>query len=234
MTDLLYRKQAFHNDPAIKAKYLTRVRAHAAADEIIHGIYWENGKGCAVGCTIHSGKHAAYESELGIPIMLARLEDRLFEGMVNGRSKEFPEQFLEAIQPGADLSCIGWKFLHWLLTEELVGRDGPSVAKQTKACADVLVPLTKGEPVDIEAAREARKNAAYVADAAYAAAAAAADAAYAADAADAAAAAYAAAAYAADAAYAAARSHAFARMADKLLQLMSEAPVQPFFAREAA
>jgi hypothetical protein len=133
---------AFHNDPSIKARYLDRVRLHARADEIIHGSYWENGKDCAVGCTVHSSKHANYETELGIPIMLARLEDRLFEGQSNGRSKEFPERFLLAAKVGADLSRVGWKFLHWLLTEELVSRDDPRVAAQIKRCADVLVPLT--------------------------------------------------------------------------------------------
>lgn len=146
---------AFHNDPAIKARYLARVRAHAAADEIIHGHYWENGKGCAVGCTVHSSAHDSYETKLGIPHMLALLEDQLFEGMENGESKEFPSRFLASIQPGADLSRVGWFFLHWLLTEELVGRDSPQVAKQIKACADVLVPLMKGEPVDCEAAVKA-------------------------------------------------------------------------------
>jgi hypothetical protein len=249
---------AYHGDPAIKSKYLNRVLAHQAADEIAHGFYWENGKGCAVGCTLHSNRHAAYETELGVPRMLARLEDRLFEGMANGKSKEFPAKFLAAIQPGADLSRVGWIFLHWLLTEELVGRDDPRVAQQVKACADVLIPLTQGEPVDRQAAHEARgeafrvRDAARAADAAYAAYAAAADAAAdattaayyadydaadatAADAAYAAAAAAAAAATAdyaaADAAYAAAtaataaRSKAYGCMADKLLQLLIEAPM---------
>src|ERR1700689_4545505 len=99
---------AFHNHPAVKAKYLNRVLAHAAADEIIHGTYWDSGKGCAVGCTVHSASHKAFETEMGIPLMLARLEDRLFEGMANGKAKQFPVHFLEAIQPGSDLSCVGW------------------------------------------------------------------------------------------------------------------------------
>ena len=55
--------RAFHGDPKVKTKYLKRVRAHRAADQIIHGTYWEDGKGCAVGCTIHSSDHAAYETE---------------------------------------------------------------------------------------------------------------------------------------------------------------------------
>ena len=112
--------KAFHGDPAIKAKYLARVQAHAAADEIVHGKYWENGKGCAVGCTIHDSKHSNYETELGIPTALARLEDTLFEGQSNGAAKTFPVRFLSAIKPGADLSRIRWQFLHWLLTEGLL------------------------------------------------------------------------------------------------------------------
>ncbi|MGH7745028.1 MAG: hypothetical protein ACREQ5_09545, partial [Candidatus Dormibacteria bacterium] len=163
---------AYHNDPAVKAKYLNRVRAHEAADEIIHGKYWERGKGCAVGCTVHSSSHVAFETEMGIPQMLARLEDRLFEGMANGDSKKYPARFLSVIPVGADLSRVGWIFLHWLLTEELTGRDNPRVAKQIKACADVLVPLTKGEPADKEACLKARADAraatAYAAAADYA------------------------------------------------------------------
>ena len=93
---------AYHNDPSIKEKYLLRVRSHAAQDEIIKGKYWENGKGCAVGCTVHSSNHSAYETELGIPAWLARVEDRLFEGMPLARAKLWPEQFLSAIRPGAD------------------------------------------------------------------------------------------------------------------------------------
>ena len=109
--------KAFHNDPAIKQKYVERVKAHMIADEIIHGKYWENDKGCAVGCTIHGSDHRKYETELGIPAILASLESRIFEGMNNGDSKEFPLRFLSAIKPGADLSLVWPKFAHWLLVD---------------------------------------------------------------------------------------------------------------------
>jgi hypothetical protein len=62
---------AYHNDPKIKAQYLRRVRAHEKMDEIIQGKYWERGRGCAVGCTIHGSDHTQYETELGIPEWLA-------------------------------------------------------------------------------------------------------------------------------------------------------------------
>ena len=109
--------KSFHADPAIKKKYLARVRAHQAADELIKGAYWENGKGCAIGCTIHSDEHEAYEIELGIPQMLAQLEDKIFEGSSNEWSKSWPGRFLESIPIGVDLSKVGWKFQHWLLLD---------------------------------------------------------------------------------------------------------------------
>lgn len=112
---------AYHSDAKIKEKYLRRVRTHKKADEIIKSQYWEEGKGCAVGCTLHSSNHTAYESELGIPAQLAYLEDGIFENLPNGQAKEFPERFLAAIKPGADLSHVVNHFLIWLLVDEVSG-----------------------------------------------------------------------------------------------------------------
>jgi hypothetical protein len=112
---------AFHGDDKIKDKYMKRLEAHKAADEIIKGTYWQNGKGCAVGCTVHSDNHAAYETELGIPRILARLEDGIFENLQNGRAKDWPIQFLSAIPIGADLSNVWPQFAIWMLIDEKWG-----------------------------------------------------------------------------------------------------------------
>lgn len=117
---------AFHNDPKIKEKYLLRVQAHRLADEIIKGQYWnkdEDGifRGCAVGCTLHSNDHGAYESELGIPRILARLEDGIFENLSVDRAKIWPEEFLSAIKVGSDLSDVWPQFAMWLLIDEKYG-----------------------------------------------------------------------------------------------------------------
>jgi hypothetical protein len=136
--------RAFHGDPAIKQRYVERVRAHAAADEIIHGRYWENGRGCAVGRTIHSSDHRAFEIELGIPRILAHLEDRIFERMDRERAREFPGAFLRAIEPGADLSAVPWRFLIWFLSEILPERDHPEVFEAVLAARQFLGPLASG------------------------------------------------------------------------------------------
>jgi hypothetical protein len=142
---------AFHGDPKIKAKYLRRVRAHRKADQIIYGTYWENGKGCAVGCTIHGSDHAQYEKELGIPEELARLEDWIFENMGNGHSLEWPEKFLHAINPGADLSKVADQFIAWILTDPKEGlvaftKDVPEAEEATKAMAELHKRCLDGKP----------------------------------------------------------------------------------------
>ena len=148
---------AFTGTSVTKPAILKQLRAHAKSDEIVKGQYWKAGKGCAVGCTIHGSNHALYESYFGVPQMLARLEDCIFEGLPNAEARKWPMRFMWAIQPGADLSRVGWQFLHWLLTDEKVnpGINHPLVCEAIRQCADVLAPLTKGKPTDKNAARSA-------------------------------------------------------------------------------
>ncbi len=253
--------RAYHNDPAIKEKYINRVRAHRLADELVHGIYWQDGTGCAVGCCVETNDdpHEHYEEELGIPRVLAFLEDAFFENMPKGKAQEWPEAFLSSIAVGADLSQVIDHFMIWLLIDEQDGvirfideQDGViRFIDEDKAVVQHVASLYQRRladdpPTEEEwaaaraAARDAARAAAWAAawaaarDAARAAAwAAARDAARAAawDAArDAARAAARAAAWdaARDAARAAARAAAFEkhydRMADKLLELLAQAP----------
>jgi hypothetical protein len=106
---------AYRHDPAIKARYIARVRSHRLADDLVKGFYWMHGKGCAVGCTLEDSDHRRYETELGIPVRVAYLEDAIFEALPNAEARMFPERFLEAIQAGADLSRVSDRFLARLL-----------------------------------------------------------------------------------------------------------------------
>jgi hypothetical protein len=226
---------AYHNNPAIKEKYLQRVNHHAEMDEIIHGTGWEGGKGCAVGCTMHAYNHAAYETEIGVPQSIARLEDAIFEGMKNGDSKLFPARFLKAIPVGADLSLVTARFMVWLLSDSDHGvirftKGHPKSADAVYAVTALYERVIAGETISPDKWKRAARAAAAEAAAAAAAAEAAAEAAEAAEAAAEAAAwaaeaAEAAAAWAAWAAARAAHRSAYKAMAEKLLQLLSEAPV---------
>ncbi len=224
---------AFHGKKEIKTEYLNRVKAHQKADEIVKGKYWEHGKGCAVGCTIHGGDHGRYESELGIPRIIARLEDGIFEGLPAKEAKAFPAKFLNAITPGADLSQVGDKFLHWLLVDPVDGvikyANTDRIKKAIQDVGDMYARKISGEIINSSIWQGLRTAYAAADAAAYAAAYAAA--AYA----DADAAAYAAAYAAAAAADADADADADAWrknreksrivQMNKLLELLKQAPV---------
>jgi len=122
-TEQMKNMRAFHGNPAIKERYRKRLKAHYKADEIGHGFYWENGRGCAVGCTIEGDDHIRYEIELGVPQAITHLEDYLFESLSNQEAKEFPVAFLEAIPVGADLSLVPASFIRWVLESTLANTE---------------------------------------------------------------------------------------------------------------
>lgn len=131
---------AYHGNPFEKDAILAQLRRHRLADEIVRGVYWENGKGCAVGCTVYSGSHEQYEPRFGIPATIALLEERIFEGLANEEAKLWPERLMGAIVPGSDLSRVPLRFLHWLLTDPLVnpGIEHRHVRDAVAQCAAVL------------------------------------------------------------------------------------------------
>jgi hypothetical protein len=213
--------RAFHDCAELKDHYLARVRAHAAADRLVQGTGWGNGKGCAIGCTLENYDHSQYPVELGIPLILAHLEDRMFELLPLVEAMTWPERFLDAVRPGADLTMVAWRFLAWLVETELAKWATPESAK----VVDLLCRRIAGDEPTYREWSEAN----YACDKASAAAAASAYAsAYAAYSAAASAAVYAA-VYAASAVYAAAdaadaaRAASIQRQSAKLLELLAEA-----------
>ncbi len=246
---------AFHGNPTLRKKVLAQMRKHQRADAFIHGSYAQAGrkgefKGCAVGCTLESmrriekldaiehSNHALYERYLGIPVMLARLEDRLFENLPRKDAAVWPQKFLSAIAVGADLSMVGPAFMRDLLVNpnggvqkraaQHTGERGDKIRASISAVVALFDRwLNTGVRPEISEWQEAHRNAATAAAAADAYAAAATAAAADAYAADAAAYAADAAAYAADAAAdaTAARRKETRRQADALIRLIKAAPV---------
>lgn len=140
--------KAFLDDPQLKADLLEQIKWHREQDAIIQGTYGEgsgkNWKGCAVGCSIHSlsklkgrefdtSGHRIYETELGIPEWLARLEDALFEGLPKEAAVKWPERFIQSISVGADLYPVKWKFFAHLMKcniDEVLSLDLPGDLKE--------------------------------------------------------------------------------------------------------
>ena len=125
---------SFKGNKKLKSMLLTELGKHRKADQIIKGTYeryeGKEFKGCAVGCSVYSlnqklGKnystsdHSAYETELGIPEWLARLEDTIFEGLPTKESQLWPERFTKAIPIGVDLNPIKYKFCAFILKENI-------------------------------------------------------------------------------------------------------------------
>ena len=85
-------------DPHLKTAFLGEIAKHEQMDAFLKGTYGQmNGhfRGCAIGCSLHSlnvlqgktghaaavntGQHQRYETELGLPVWFAYLEDNIFE-----------------------------------------------------------------------------------------------------------------------------------------------------------
>ena len=154
---------AYHGDHAVKLKYIGRVMAHQEADELIHGTYWECGKGCAVGCTVHSSDHSAYETELGMPEWLAYLEDTIFEGMSDAASRRFPLRLLSAVPVGfAEWDLLYHDFCAFLLRDicEFDRTKHPDVAAAVDAVARLHERWTETDDQAWNAAGSAARSAA--------------------------------------------------------------------------
>jgi hypothetical protein len=143
MTDTLI---AYHGDTKLKKKIMAQIRAHRKADEIVQGAYYnpnrKNGtvRVCAVGCVLHdpNGGHVAYETEFGIPVQLAYLEDSIFESLPLDVAKEWPARFMGAIRPGANLSRVWPEFAIWLMIDPEWGSVNVAEAEDIKeACRKV-------------------------------------------------------------------------------------------------
>lgn len=120
----------------LKSALVAEIRKHREQDQVIQGNYGteEDGKfrGCAVGCAIDSlfkvhghdtpyylcSDHGIYEQELGIPRILAELQDVIHEGLSDESFPTWPERFMEAVPTETDLSLVFPKFALWFLLDE--------------------------------------------------------------------------------------------------------------------
>lgn len=217
------------------SKLRQQVAEHVAADQVVQGNYWdaETRRGCFIGCLAYSDDPLIAERDFGLPIMVQRIAESIFEALPSLEAPAFFEALPDAVAcDGKDLSRVGWQFL----AAEL--RSLPEMPADIQAVIDPVISgmdlLASGQPWPAaEAARAAARASRASRAAAWGAARAsraAAGAAARAAAWDAAWDAGVAARNAADAAIAAtwaagAAAAAVCRQRDLLLRLISEAPV---------
>ncbi len=136
---------AFKNTPTTQEQALAEAKAHREADQFIQGTWWEDGKGCSLGCQFHSRKKAtesyfeAAHRETGMPLDVCYMQERIFEGLPNNKAVFWNERVYSAIKPGADLSMVIPKLMLWMLVDKENGvvKYTKSGSLQEKAVLDV-------------------------------------------------------------------------------------------------
>lgn len=95
-------------------KLRTLVAQHVADDQVIRGVYWdaENQRGCFIGCLNHSADPTDAEQQYGLPIMVQRIAESIFESLPTDEARAFFAALPDAVhQDGKDLSRVSWQFL---------------------------------------------------------------------------------------------------------------------------
>ena len=139
---------AYHGDAAVKAKYVERFAAHRAADAVVQGTGYADGRGCFVGCTLQRYDHAQFPVELGWPEWLAYLADRIFEGLPRAEAAQFGTDLIGAVPVGADLGSVRVPFLVDLQRRNLArleGAEGSYVLECRAAIQGVIDYLLSGK-----------------------------------------------------------------------------------------
>jgi hypothetical protein len=106
---------AFYGNNKLKSDLIAQLNEHFIAEQITKGQYWENGKGCHVGCCIHSSSHSAMSMFFGLPLWLCYLFDVIFENLDNSDAQTFPVRSIEAIKVGSDIKSIRHELAIWRL-----------------------------------------------------------------------------------------------------------------------
>jgi len=115
--------KTWHSDPDLKARTMARAATHIAADLLRHG---ETGnviggeRGCSVSCTVGTYDHGRYPDELGLPVWLAQLQDRIYESLPvdeRGLDINWTLDFLGAVPVGIDADRALAPILVRILTE---------------------------------------------------------------------------------------------------------------------
>ena len=127
-----------------REQVLDALGPHRTAERLTGGRYWNGNHGCAVGCTLANfdndaaaeGDHARYETLFGIARDVALLEDTLFELLPPAENRLWPERFVRAIAPGADVGEIMTRWIIWLLNDE-----ASPVHKHVRASAKQITAL---------------------------------------------------------------------------------------------
>jgi hypothetical protein len=148
------------------------VAEHIAADAVVQGNYWnrEQQRGCFIGCLAHSNDPSVPERTYGLPVMVQRIAEGIFEALPAEDARAFFAALPESVAcDGKDLTRVRWQFL----AAEL--RSLPPQPPEIQAVVDPVITgldlLAEGQNWPEAAAARAADDAARAADGVVAAAA---------------------------------------------------------------
>jgi len=88
------------------------IARHIEANAVRGGHYWDGHTGCFIGCLAHSDDATVLTREYGLPEMLVRLCESVFERLPQSDRPIFFREVGEAVgEDGRDLTRVGWAFL---------------------------------------------------------------------------------------------------------------------------
>ena len=96
------------------AEFSATIKAHAAADLIEQGKYYDDktGRGCFIGCLAHGDDIGLIATKYGLPMPLTRLLEHVFERLDADNARAFFAAIPDAIGGnGRDLGRVHWAFL---------------------------------------------------------------------------------------------------------------------------
>lgn len=143
-------------------KLRQEVAVHVAADQVVQGCYWTGSRGCFIGCLAHSHDPLIVEEKYGLPIMVQRIAESIFERLSHKEAVAFFAALPDAVGcDGKNLNLVGWQFLAAGL------RDLPLQSDASQAAIDLVIEgidlLARGLPWHPISARNAARAAAWVA-----------------------------------------------------------------------
>lgn len=125
------------------------VQQHLEADAVMQGEYWQRdnnavgGRGCFIGCLAHDADTRVLERQYGIPRVLSRIAEAIFERLPIHEAKQFFRDIPEAIgRDGRDLTLVPWQFFN------LAAKQLPGLIEDDKANLELLEQLAEGDDVD--------------------------------------------------------------------------------------
>lgn len=162
---------AYHGKQSIKDALVIQFAAHRAADAVIQGTGYQNGRGCFVGCCLQNYDHSQFERMFGWPQWFSRLAETIFEGLLVENAPQFGTDLIAAVPVGFSWLGFREKFLVRLQHRNIarIKGDSPQEIRVRTAIGQVIDVLGSAE-LARSAAELARSAAAKsAADAAYSA-----------------------------------------------------------------